>query len=248
MRIENIESACLGYCRYCGKIHYLEQGSAREYCLELMAALEENGRIDFHVPEQEADPRLSLDYIKGAARGQMFGVLECLGQDDRIVILKAFSGQYNGVWTIEGWVPPLLDVEKFHLLVGNADKQIKDLGKKIEEMPGGIKRQELIRERKDMSQKLMKEIHALYRVHNFRSEVRSLFDLFENGIPTGAGDCCAPKLLNEAAKRKLKPRSLAEIFWGREIRSGTRRQGEFYTPCIEKCQPVLGFMLCGIEC
>ncbi len=248
MSIENIESACAGYCRCCGKIHYLEQGRARGYCLELMAELEKNGRIDLHAPEQDADPRLSLDYIKGEARGQMFGVLECLGQDDQIIILKAFSGQYNGAWNVDGWVPPLLDVEKFYSLVGNADKQIKDLGKEIDALPDSIKRQGLIRERKNMSQKLMKEIHALYRVHNFRSEVRSLSDLFESGIPTGAGDCCAPKLLNEAAKRKLMPMSLAEIFWGRTNRSGTRQQGEFYTPCAEKCQPVLGFMLCGIGC
>ncbi|MFZ1986822.1 MAG: hypothetical protein WAU91_20595, partial [Desulfatitalea sp.] len=62
-----------------------------------------------------------------------------------------------------------------------------------------------------------------------------------------AGDCCAPKLLNAAAKQKLAPKSLAEIFWGRTNRSGTRQQGIFYTACPEKCQPILGFMLCGIE-
>jgi len=246
MITKNIESASSGYCRFCGKTHYLEQGKAGEYCLSLMKTLEENGRIDFHVPEQEADPRLSLDYIKGEARGQMFGVLECLGPDGQPVILKAFSGQYNGVWNVEGWAPPLLDIEKFDSLVNNADKQIKALGNRINGLPEGLERQELTRKRKTLSQNLMKEIHALYRVHNFRSEVRSLFDFFGNGIPTGAGDCCAPKLLNAAAKQKLAPKSLAEIFWGRTNRAGTRRQGEYYTACPEKCQPILGFMLCGI--
>lgn len=239
------ESVISGYCRSCGKIHYLGQGRAKGYCLELMKTLEANGRIDFHVPEQEADPRLSLEYIQGEARGQMFGVLECLDRDGRPVILKAFSGQYNGVWNVKGWVPPLPDVQKFDLLVNDNDKQIKDLGKRIDGLPEGMEKQKLKRERKILSQKLMKEIHAIYRVHNFRSGVRSLSDLFEKGIPTGAGDCCAPKLLNAAAKLKLVPRGLAEIFWGRENRSGTRLQGEFYNPCAEKCQPILGFMLCG---
>lgn len=246
MITKNIESASSGYCHFCGKTHYLEQGKSREYCLGLMKTLEENGRLDFHIPEQEADPRLSLDYIKGEARGQMFGVLECQGPDGQPVILKAFSGQYNGVWDVEGWAPPLLDIEKFDSLVSNADKQIKALGTLINGLPEGPERLELTRKRKNLSQNLMKEIHALYRVHNFRSEVRSLSEFFGNGIPTGAGDCCAPKLLNAAAKQKLAPKGLAEIFWGRTNRSGTRRQGKYYTACSEKCQPILGFMLCGI--
>lgn len=212
-----------------------------------MKTLEEKGRIDLHVPEQEADPRLSLEYIKGEARGQMFGVLECLDVNSQSAVLKAFSGQYNGIWKVDGWAPPLLDVEKFDLLVYNADRQIKDLGEKIDGLSEGMERQKLTRKRKNLSQNLMKEIHALYHVHNFHYEVKPLSDFFEYGIPTGAGDCCAPKLLNAAAKQKLIPRSLAEIYWGKTNRSGIRLQGRFYTPCRKKCQPLLGFMLCGIR-
>ena len=246
MIVENIESACSGYCRSCSKTHYLEQGKAKHYCLELMITLEKYRRIDIHAPEHEADPRFSLSYIKGEARGQMFGVLECIDPGGHTVILKAFSGQYNGIWNVKGWAPPLLDVEKFNSLVCDVDKQIKEMGKRIDGLPKGFERQELMRKRKTLSQNLMKEIHELYRVHNFRSEIRSLFDFFENGIPTGAGDCCALKLLNEAAKQNLTPKSLAEIYWGKANRSGTRMQGIFYSPCQEKCQPLLGFMLCGI--
>ena len=244
--IKTIESAISGYCHLCGKTHYLGQGNARDYCLHLMKTLEKMGRIDLDVPEQEAAPRLSLDYIHGEARGQMFGVLECLDADGQPVILKAFSGQYNGVWDVKGWAPPLLDTERFELLVSSADREIKALGLMIDGLAEGRERMELSRKRKVVSQNLMKEIHSLYRIHNFRSEVRSLFDFFKAGIPTGAGDCCAPKLLNTAAKQKLRPRGLAEIFWGRTNRSGTRRQGEYYTACQEKCAPILGFMLCGI--
>ena len=243
---KNKKTAISVHCRFCGKTHYLEQGKARDHCLDLMKTLEDSRRIDLHVPAHEANPLLSLNYIKEEAGGQMFGVLECLGHDGKTVILKAFSGQYNGIWDVEGWAPPLLDVVKFNSLVNNTDKQIKDLGKRIDGLHEGPERKELIQERKKLSQSLMKEIHALYRVRNFRSEVRSLFDFFENGIPTGTGDCCAPKLLNAAAKQNLVPKSLAEIYWGRTNRSGTRQQGYFYQPCREKCQPLLDFMLCGI--
>ncbi len=214
----------------------------------MMERLENMGRIDFEVSVHDANPSLSLDYIKGEAMGQMFGVLECLDKDKNTVILKAFSGQYNGIWDVEGWAPPLLDTKKFYSLAGDADVQIKDMGKMIDRLSDGNERKELIQKRKKISRSLMKEIHGLYRVHNFRPKVMTLFELFVKGIPTGAGDCCAPKLLNAAAKQGLKPLSLAEIFWGRQNRSGTREHGKFYTPCKEKCGPILGFMLCGIDC
>ena len=242
----NKSSVSSGLCLSCGEPHYLAQGKAGEHCLELMKTLENFGRIDIHVPEQEADPRLSLNYIKGDAGGQMFGVLECLDRDGHNVILKAFSGQYNGVWKVEGWAPPLLDVIKFDQLVNNTDKKIKDLGKRIDGLPEGPERLKLTQDRKKLSRDLMKKIHTLYRVHNFRSQERPLSAFFKNGIPTGTGDCCAPKLLNTAARQNLKPIGLAEIYWGRTNRSGTRRQGNFYPPCRKKCHPLLGFMLCGI--
>ena len=247
MIIKNTESTCSGFCHSCDRPHYLEQGKAREHCLQLMKTLEKYGRIDIHTPKNEADPSLSLEYIKGEARGQMFGVLECMDPNGKTVTLKAFSGQYNGIWEVEGWAPPLLDVEKFDSLVCAVDRQIKALGEKINGLPAGTERLKLIKDRKNLSQNLMKEIHALYRVHNFRSEVRYLSDFFKNGIPTGTGDCCAPKLLNTAAKQKLTPKSLSEIYWGKPNRSGKRMHGNFYSPCKEKCQPLLGFMLCGIR-
>ncbi len=242
-----IEPATSGYCSFCGKTHFLEQGRAKRCCTELMKTLEKSGRLDFNLPEEKSNPRLTLDYLRGEARGQMFGVLECLDSDGQPVILKAYSGQYNGVWQVDGWVPPLFDPEDFRSLVDDVDKRIKALGARVDGVSEGHERQALVYRRKKLSQNLMKEIHALYRIHNFRSEVKSLFDFFPNAPPAGAGDCCAPKLLNEAARQKLVPKSLAEIFWGRTNRSGTRSQGIFYPACSEKCRPILGFMLCGIE-
>jgi tRNA pseudouridine32 synthase / 23S rRNA pseudouridine746 synthase len=65
------------------------------------------------------------------------------------------------------------------------------------------------------------------------------------GIPTGTGDCCAPKLLHYAATHQLKPISMAEFWWGEDSRD--KRQGEFYGACVERCQPLMGFMLAGIS-
>lgn len=239
------EYACAGYCPLCRKTHFLEQGDARQHCFGLMKTFEQKGRIDFHISEDLADSRLSLDYLFGDARGQMFGVLECKDSAGEIAVLKAFSGQYNGIWKVEGWAPPLLDVERFDSVVFDIDRQIKELGNRIAGLTEGEERLRLIGQRKKLSQRLMKEIHALYHARNFRSEVKPLSDFFPNGIPTGAGDCCAPKLLNHAAKKNLIPLSLAEFYWGRPNRSGTRQHRNFYAACTEKCRPILGFMLCG---
>ncbi len=234
-----------GFCAACGTVHSLGEGNSRKYALELMEHLETHKRIDFPMPATRhpspATPNLSTDYLFGEARGHMFGVLECEDSSGQIVVLKAFSGQYNGEWLADGWVPPILDIAEFHRLSNPVDREIKTLDRLIAEN----KNPELIQKRKALSQDLMKQIHALYLLTNFRGETRPLTEVFKGGIPTGAGDCCAPKLLNHAALNGLKPLGLSEFYWGKENRSGTRKHGEFYPACAEKCQPILGFMLCG---
>ena len=207
-------------------------------------------RIDLTVPTAEADPRFSTDYLFGEARGQMFGVLVCEETDGSISTIKAFSGQYDGVWEVEGWAPPLFDVAEFNFVSYNTEKRIKQLTRQIEN-PGipSLQKSRLMHERKKLSQQLMRDIHGLYRVHNFQGRVSPLQDIFDgrNGMPTGTGDCCAPKLLNHAARNGLKPLGLAEFYWGRENKSGSCQHGSFYPSCEAKCQPILGFMLCGLD-
>ena len=56
---------------------------------------------------------------------------------------------------------------------------------------------------------------TLYRFHNFCREEATISDLFkDSGVPGGVGECCAPKLLCEAAKRGLMPIGLSEFYWG----------------------------------
>ena len=211
-----------------------------------MEQLKKEQRLDLHVSEKNSDSKFSTDYLFGESRGQMFGIMECEGNNGNILALRAFSGQYNGAWYIKGWVPPLINIDEFDKLVSRTDKKIKFLGKEIEKQTRDVQRQRLKAKRKRLSQELMKDIHKLYTVYNFRSETAKLSDFFSGGIPTGSGDCCAPKLLNYAIQNNLKPLSLAEFYWGKENKSKTRKHGVFYSSCKEKCQPILGFMLCGL--
>ncbi|MEN8200071.1 MAG: hypothetical protein ABFR63_08365 [Thermodesulfobacteriota bacterium] len=241
---------CNGFCGSCEGFHGLDQGPALTAARELMHSLARERHIALDQPGNLVPDELRTDSLYGAARGKMFGVLVCRTEEGRQQTLKGFSGQFNGLWEVEGWVPPLFDVKTFQHLNSPVEKQIKGLGRRLEETGGDRRLHSAIRqERRDLSRGLMREIHALYRVHNFKGETCSLFDLFgeNNGIPTGTGDCCGPKLLNHAARQGLQPLGLAEFYWGRTNKSNSRHEGRFYPACKEKCGPILGFMLCGID-
>ena len=239
-----------GYCKKCKKVHSLSIGDAYNYALKLFDSLNRFKRLDFEKKLQNSDPRFSIDYLYGEALGQMFGILECEDINGSTVILKAFSGKYNGSWEIDGWVPPLFNVKKYTSLMSEGDKIITPLGREMVGMDlDSFERLKIHRRRKKLSQDLMKELHALYQVNNFRGEQCSIFDAFyiDKGVPTGTGDCCAPKLLNYAALNRLRPKSIAEFYYGKTNSSKTRFHGEFYSSCKIKCEPILGFMLCGAE-
>ncbi|MEP0755693.1 pseudouridine synthase [Trichocoleus sp. Lan] len=107
---------------------------------------------------------------------------------------------------------------------------------------------ELKQQRKELSRELQTQMHAAYRLTNFAGESLSLQELMPGGsMPTGTGDCCAPKLLHYAATHGLKPLAMAEFWWGSSSADGDKIQGEFYGACAERCQPLMGFLLSGWE-
>lgn len=210
--------------------------------------------LDFDNPIDKRDPRFSIAPLYGIARGQMIGLLETVDSSGNLHYLKAFSGKFNGNWELKGWAPPLFDVILYSKIEMPIEKQIKALTAKIISLQEEIStdKERIISyqtERKILSQNLMKELHSLYILPDFKGNRFPLTELFKTkkGIPTGTGDCCGPKLLGAAANRGLKPISLAEFYIGKENRSKTRQEGVFYAPCREKCIPIIGSMLCGVE-
>ncbi len=123
---------------------------------------------------------------------------------------------------------------------------------------------ELKQQRKLRSRQLQTQMHEAYQLMNFLGVSSSLRSLMPAGMPTGTGDCCAPKLLHYAATHQLKPMAMAEFWWGGEGEgargrrgdeetgglgdggTGRKIRGEFYGACVERCQPLMGFMLAGI--
>ncbi len=108
------------------------------------------------------------------------------------------------------------------------------------------KMQILKKQRRELSRTLQTQMHSAYVLTNFAGETLSLRELITEGaMPTGMGDCCAPKLLHYAATNHLIPIAMAEFWWGNPSADGYKIQGEFYGACVERCQPLMGFLLSG---
>ena len=109
----------------------------------------------------------------------------------------------------------------------------------------------LQRKRKQMSDELQRWLFSAYRMLNAKGEERDLIDIFREYThampPAGAGDCCAPKLLQYAYLHHLRPVCMAEFWWGESPASEIRHHLHYYPACRSKCLPILTYMLKGLD-
>ena len=107
------------------------------------------------------------------------------------------------------------------------------------------------RERKERSKALQMRIFRNFMMLNAQGECRDLCEIFEStpqGIPpAGAGECAAPKLLQYAYSKGLKPLAMAEFWVGQSPKDEIRHDGHFYPSCKAKCEPILKWMMQGLD-
>lgn len=106
-------------------------------------------------------------------------------------------------------------------------------------------------QRRQCSEELQQWLFSQFNFLNARGEVTNLSDIFRAPsasarIPSGAGECCAPKLLQAAYRLNLKPVAMAEFWWGTSSPYHYRQPGAFFPACRSKCYPILGHMLKGL--
>lgn len=83
---------------------------------------------------------------------------------------------------------------------------------------------------------------------NALGETKTLPELFAPAVPpSGAGECCAPRLLQAAYREGLQPLCMAEFWVGASPKDEIRHEGHFYPACNSKCRPILRHMLCGLD-
>lgn len=110
---------------------------------------------------------------------------------------------------------------------------------------------ELKTERQIRSAQLQEKIFRHFVMLNAYGESRDLCDIFactpQGTPPAGAGECAAPKLLQYAFSHSLKPIAMAEFWVGDSPKETIRKHGQFYPSCKAKCEPILNWMLQGLD-
>lgn len=106
----------------------------------------------------------------------------------------------------------------------------------------------LFEERKQRSEALQQWLFRQFDFLNARGERKNLTEIFdsESRIPSGAGECCAPKLLQTAYQLGLQPLAMAEFWWGPSNPGHYHEPGAFFPACHSKCRPILAHMLQGL--
>ena len=106
----------------------------------------------------------------------------------------------------------------------------------------------LQQERHERSMALQQWLFRQFTFLNAVGETQALPELFAPAIPpSGAGECCAPRLLQAAYKEGLQPLCMAEFWVGASPVDEIRHDGHFYPACNSKCRPILRHMLKGLD-
>lgn len=218
-------------------------------------------------------------------KGKMFGVLlgswlgedtlpqdvSWVSKDQKLVSIRAYSGQMDGVWMWPSWAPSLLS----HHRVAGESWRVQYLLHTLTQQINNrtqLRASELISQLRQQRSSISRQHAQTLREHTYlyalNGDVQRLSDYWPRAA-TGVGECCAPKLICRAAQLKIKPIGLAEFWWGphpktppaeliekralnldliSEHSSKIRRADSlielsFYAPCKERCLPLMPFLL-----
>lgn len=293
-----------GPCPSCGHEHALHATPwAVHAARRLMDALWRTGSMG----TTPTGVPVSTQAMFSPGGGHMLGVLVGWGARGEPVEGRAFSGQVFGHWHLSGWVPPVVDPQRWepwktsteaaigalNRRIAAAQAQIASQEEQLSAQIEGLKRErdaalhaldaatatrkgkrkvryrfnrslqplqaelhhlrapivQWRQERRQLSRRLMRALHATYELTNAHGQTVPLLELYEpyGTPPSGTADCCAPKLLHWAALRGIQPVGLAEFWWGFPSQRRHRAHAKLYSACEAKCKPLLGFLLCGAQ-
>lgn len=191
----------------------------------------------------------------------MLGLLLCAEG----TILRAYSGIVDIPDPQPYFVPPVYDLAEPDDFYRIEEANITAINHRVNELEQQLsarsnvkdsesrRLQKLIadcrQERKQRSLALQKLIFEHFNFLNAQGEERNIMQIFADahrGLPPGgAGECAAPRLLQEAYRRGLHPLAMCEFWYGLSPRREIRLHRQFYPSCIEKCSPILSYMLGG---
>ena len=183
-------------------------------------------------------------------QGKMFGVLLVRTPEGETGFLAAFSGNLAGSNHHSYFVPPVYDLLNPEGYFKQEEARISELNSVLLgcSQEYAVKYKE---ERKNRSIALQEWIFRQFRLRNALGEEEDILSIFKRTAhrnpPAGTGECAAPKLLQYAYLHGFQPLAMAEFWWGNSPKGEIRRHGHYYPSCRHKCEPILGFMLQGLD-
>ena len=208
-------------------------------------------------------------------QGKMFGVLLVRTPEGETGFLAAFSGNLAGSNHHSYFVPPVYDLLNPEGYFKQEEARISELSTVIQSEAKNLENthvdateilrrdaplddnddntniERLKEERKQRSIALQEWIFRQFRLRNALGEEEDIFSIFKRTAhrnpPAGTGECAAPKLLQYAYLHGFQPLAMAEFWWGNSPKGEIRRHGHYYPSCRQKCEPILGFMLQGLD-
>jgi len=210
------------------------------------------GRTDWHAELQQ---------------GKMFGVLVVRSAEGTVGFLAAFSGNLAGSNYHDYFVPPVYDLLDPNGYFKQEEAKISEMNRLLNHTQSEMTSangtspcplhkgeeyiQSLKEERKNRSIALQQWIFHQFILLNAKGEQQDIHQIFETYAhrlpPAGTGECAAPKLLQHAYRNGLQPLAMAEFWWGNSPKGEIRRNGHYYPSCRHKCEPLLAFMLQGLD-
>lgn len=200
------------------------------------------------------------ELFSDAQNGKMFGVLVVTSADSQeLFFLAAYSGLLAGRNDWSWFVPPVFDAQQPDGHFKQTERQLTAMNTVLETLDSDSRLAiDLKEHRRQTSEELQRWLFQQYNVLNALGQQRNLIDIWHDYHsvkvrsrfpypPGGAGDCCAPKLLQYAYQQHLTPVCMAEFWMGKSPTGEVRHDGQFYPACRGKCLPILTWMLKGLQ-
>ena len=228
---------------------------ALECCAKMIDEIKE-GRLSI-----EHEGQVSLERQNPAV---MLGSLVCTDENGKRLTVRAVSGNSRFLKPTEDcdgifYAPSIVNSRMIQEALSANDGKIHELTDRIgalevrnqgdenREIRNEIKA--LVKMRTELTTQSLVRFHALYSfscLTGKKLSLREICDRKKIGLPpTGVGECCAPKLLDFAAKNFLTPISMAETVYDPNGNDGLKKI-QSVPPCDSRCSIILPDML-GLE-
>jgi tRNA pseudouridine32 synthase / 23S rRNA pseudouridine746 synthase len=135
-------------------------------------ALRAAGEVMASLRRGHIGPGLPTSILDGPRGGKMFGVLVVEAPDGQLGFLKAFSGQLQRTWDVEGFVPPVFDRAGREQVEPAGEATVKGLTARVEEARTSAAWQEVARELATLRARHEAEALALRARHDANRAAR----------------------------------------------------------------------------